>query len=157
LNFNKEVYKMFRITLIILIAFLLSSCEEEPFEAESMIITQLSLTKVSFQNSFGSNWDDLSNPDIFIKLTESGTTNSLKTSTFQDISSNGLPLVWELKSTFTLNDFNNNLVVSVYDEDVFSDDLISTGTFSFDPFEDYESYNLILDETCEILIDVKYK
>ena len=148
---------MFRITLIILIAFLLSSCEEEPFEAESMIITQLSLTKVSFQNSFGSNWDDLSNPDIFIKLTESGTTNSLKTSTFQDISSNGLPLVWELKSTFTLNDFNNNLVVSVYDEDVFSDDLISTGTFSFDPFEDYESYNLILDETCEILIDVKYK
>jgi hypothetical protein len=148
---------MFRITLIILIAFLLSSCEEEPFEAESMIITQLSLTKVSFQNSFGSNWDDLSNPDIFIKLTESGTTNSLKTSTFQDISSNGLPLVWELKSTFTLNDFNNNLVVSVYDEDVFTDDLISTGTFSFDPFEDYESYNLILDETCEILIDVKYK
>jgi hypothetical protein len=148
---------MFRITLVILIVLLLSSCDEEPFEAESMTITRVSLTKVPFQNSFGSNWDDLSNPDIFIKFSESGTTTLLKTGTYQDISPNDIPLVRELNPTFTLNDFTNNLVVSVYDEDVLSDDLISTGTFSFDPTEDFESYNLILDETCEVLIEVIYK
>lgn len=148
---------MFRITLVILIAFLLSSCDEESFEAESMTITRVSLTKVPFQNSFGSNRNDLSNPDIFIKFSESGTTNLLKTGTYQDISPNDIPLVWELNPTFTLNDFTNNLVVSVYDEDVLSDDLISTGTFSFDSTEDFESYNLILDETCEVLVEVIYK
>ncbi|MFH1850876.1 MAG: hypothetical protein ABIA75_00880 [Candidatus Neomarinimicrobiota bacterium] len=147
-------YKMLVLTTMII----LFGCEELlEIKADSMTIEKVTLEMMSFRNESNIDWDELSGPDVYIRFEESDRTGYLETGTIQDISLNDLPINWELNPTFTIEDFDNNLEIFIYDADILSDDLIASGAFEFDPYDDTEIFTLTFDENCELTIEVSYE
>ena len=146
-----------KFTIIILAVFLIGCEDLLDSEASSMTIESVTLNKIAFKDDLNLDWDELSGPDIYIRFEETDVSGGIETGINQDVSPNDLPIMWNLSPTFTLDDFDNNLEVYIYDADVLSDDYMIGAEFEFDAVEDLDTYTLTIDESCELTIDVSYE
>ena len=144
--------------LPLLLMVLFIGCEDLlDTEATSMTIESVSLEKMPFLDASNLNWDELSGPDVYIRFEESNVSGGIETGTNQDISPDDLPVSWTTSPTFTLDDFDNDLEVFVYDADVLSDDLIEAVSFEFDPIETPDTWTLDLNDDLQLTIEVTYE
>ena len=147
-----------RILTVLLSILVVMSCEDSSeTEATSMTIESVTLQKMPFKDEFNLDWDELSGPDVYIRFEETSVSGGIESGINQDVSPTDLPVTWNLSPTFSLDDFDNNLEVYIYDADVLSDDFIIGGEFEFDPIEDFGTFTLTIDESCELTIEVSYE
>lgn len=126
------------------------------FDASSMTIEYVTLEKMPFQDSNNQDWDDNSNPDIYFRFEETSVWERSESTIYLGVSESDLPMEWTMDPGFTLTDFRNELVISVYDDDLLSSDLIGSAEFEFDAGDDSDIWTLDLSDDLQISIEVSY-
>jgi len=138
------------IPLIVILLFLISSCElfepdEETYDYPT--ITKIKIIKIPDADDNGYAWDDLSLPDVFCTVIDSQNNVYYTSDTWQDVGNSEFPVTFN-PDKFELKDNERELFIEVYDEDLTSDDLIGT----VGPF----SAQLMMDDTVNVYTMVNY-
>lgn len=137
------------ITIAASLIFLATSCKKEevtPTSNESEVksytnfkITSVVVNTIPFNDNDGGSWDISSGPDLYFKLIDGNSTLYSKGTVYNDISSQSLPLGWNLPKAFEINNINTTYFIELYDhDDIDSDDYI--GYVSFLPYLYSDSY-----------------
>lgn len=104
-------------------------------------ITSIKITAMPFTDLNGSGWDPFDGPDVFFKIVTQNNSVLLDgtSSRFNNITTNSLPLTWNLSTPFSITPLNTNRYIDIYDYDTLDpDDLI--GTIGFNPQLSFAGY-----------------
>lgn len=137
---------MKKILFAALTIMLISSCSKKD-ETPSVVYTKVSVTKMTITSfpagdASGYNWDNSLNgtyPDVYFKITNSGTTNSLfslaTSNRYENLQVANLPVFWSNNSGapfFVLSDLTQAVDVDLYDYDYLTtDQYMGSTTFNF--------------------------
>lgn len=80
-------------------------------------LTSLYLEAMPSVNSSGIAWDSLSNPDLFVIVSDSKGEHTRRSATIQDLEPSTLPVFWEFQPVFEVVDFNRPYKITLFDED----------------------------------------
>ena len=137
---------MKKLLLIAATLMVIGSCSKKDSTPEK-VYTKVSVSKLTILNypatkTGGANWDASlqgTYPDVYFKLTQSGTTNSLyslsTSSRAENLRTVDLPYSWSNSSGapfYVLNDLTQIVDVDLYDyESIGTDEYMGTATFNF--------------------------
>ncbi|GGF16377.1 hypothetical protein [Flavobacterium limi] len=98
--------------------------EETPTLKTSIKINKVTVTQMSFKDSYGAAWDETNGPDVEIRIRDAYDLKSLKgPSVHNDVSPAQMPLVWENITPLVLP-FSSMFFVELMDNDGLYSDLM---------------------------------